>query len=382
MSRARDHTTIHLTADDLNQAVDDLQRSWGLPRHQRWITHTPTIEAGLEPDPEQTLERDVVPMRQRLDRRAPAAAVAPLTASQNVQLELQRLHDNLADLQRGIARWRHTSEGAAARQLKRARAAQSGSDDSSASTRPTSPTGSITTGKPRSGEGRSSERREGNMVVVAGAGQIVILNGAPRSGKSSIARALQADASNLWVNLGVDASMRMTPAQFQPGIGLRPGGERPDLEPVVETLYRALYGAVAGHSRLGVDVVVDVGHHDWYSKPLGILHRVATRLAGLPVLFVGVRCPIEVIMQRRHDDRDGYATAKPDGSVPDPVMRWQAAVHDPGLYDLDVDSSMMTPDGCAAVIRDRLKTGESCDALSQAARLSLEASERERTPKR
>ncbi len=35
-------------------------------------------------------------------------------------------------------------------------------------------------------------------------GQIVILNGAPRSGKSSIVNAIQETFEGLWMNLGVD----------------------------------------------------------------------------------------------------------------------------------------------------------------------------------
>jgi len=32
------------------------------------------------------------------------------------------------------------------------------------------------------------------------------------------------------------------------------------------------------------------------------------------------------------------------------VQRWQGAVHVPGTYDLSVDTSVMSPEGCAAVI--------------------------------
>ena len=64
-------------------------------------------------------------------------------------------------------------------------------------------------------------------------GQIVILNGAPRFGKSSIATAIQNVFDGVWMNLGVDRFMSMTPERYQPGIGLRPGGERPDLEPLI-----------------------------------------------------------------------------------------------------------------------------------------------------
>ena len=61
-------------------------------------------------------------------------------------------------------------------------------------------------------------------------GRIVVLNGAPRSGKSSIAAAIQGRVPGDWVNLGVDAFNRTMPEHLRPGIGLRPGGERPDLE--------------------------------------------------------------------------------------------------------------------------------------------------------
>src|SRR5438128_7136265 len=70
-------------------------------------------------------------------------------------------------------------------------------------------------------------------------GQIVILNGTPRSGKSSIATVIQNTFEGVWMNLGVDRFKPMAPERYQPGIGLRPGGERPDLEPLIVVLYRA-----------------------------------------------------------------------------------------------------------------------------------------------
>lgn len=42
-------------------------------------------------------------------------------------------------------------------------------------------------------------------------GQIIILNGAPRSGKSSIARAIQESFDGAWINLGVDSYEQITP---------------------------------------------------------------------------------------------------------------------------------------------------------------------------
>jgi chloramphenicol 3-O phosphotransferase len=183
-------------------------------------------------------------------------------------------------------------------------------------------------------------------------GQIVILNGTPRSGKSSIAAAIQNTFEGVWMNLGVDGFKRMTPERYQPGIGLRPGGERPDLEPLIVTLYRAMYEAIAAHSRLGLNVVVDVGHHDSYSVPRGILPACARQLSGLPVLFVSIRCPVKVVMERR---RATWGVGNvDDGSVPKPVSLWQHAVHLPGVYDLEVDTSLLSPEECADLIRQRL----------------------------
>jgi chloramphenicol 3-O phosphotransferase len=206
------------------------------------------------------------------------------------------------------------------------------------------------------------------MIPHNAPGQIVILNGTPRSGKSSMATVIQNTFDGIWMNLGVDRFMQMTPRHYQPGIGLRPGGERPDLEPLVVILYRAMYESIATHSRLGLNVVVDVGHHDAYSAPLGILPNCARQLHGLPVLFVGVRCPLEVIMERR---RATWPANTPDGgSVPEPVRLWQQAVHEPGIYDLEIDTSLLTPEQCAEVIRQHLKNGPPPSSFQRLAAMS------------
>jgi len=193
-------------------------------------------------------------------------------------------------------------------------------------------------------------------------GQIVILNGPPRSGKSSIVEVIQARFDGVWMNLGVDSFMRMTPARFRPGVGLRPGGERPDLEPVVVTLYRAMYEGIAAHSRLGINVVVDAVHHDGYSVPRHILRTSARQLQDLPVLFVGVCCPVEVAMRRRRATWGGVGYNQ-GGSVPNPVELWHEAVHTPGSYDLEVDTSVLRAEECADLIASRLALGPAPSAF-------------------
>ncbi len=193
-----------------------------------------------------------------------------------------------------------------------------------------------------------------------GAAPIVVLHGAPRSGKSSIAAAL----GDPWVNVGVDLFDRsVVPRRCRPGIGLRPGGERPDLEPLLPAFCAALAASVAAHSRRGRPVVVDVGLHDDHSRPLGLRAVVASRLAGLPVLLVGVRCPPEEVMRRRDAGPGRYVTSAPGGGVPDVVRRWEEAVHTPGVYDLEVDTSLRSPAGCAEAIRYHLEAGPAPAAL-------------------
>ncbi|HLZ47751.1 MAG TPA: chloramphenicol phosphotransferase [Candidatus Limnocylindria bacterium] len=184
-----------------------------------------------------------------------------------------------------------------------------------------------------------------------------MLNGAPRSGKSSIVTAIQETFDGVWMNLGVDVFVReVTPPRHRPGIGLRPGDERPELRPLVRSMYVALYGSVAAHSREGLDVVVDVGHYD-----REVLAACAKVVAGLPVLFVGVTCRIEEIMRRRNAAQPGregqYAVGTADEPVPLPVRRWQDGVAAVGPYDLEVDTSLLDPPACARVIGARLRDG-------------------------
>lgn len=204
------------------------------------------------------------------------------------------------------------------------------------------------------------------MVVTYDMGQIIILNGTPRSGKSSIAKVIQDTFEGLWLNLGVDPfKERIHPKRTSPGIGLRPGGEGPHLEPIIEKLYAGMYESIAAHSRLGLNVVVDVGHHDCYSKPLGILPSCARRLDGCPVLFIGVRCPVEVIMERRR--QTWKADWNPGDPIPEAIQRWQEEVHRPGIYDFEVDTSTMNPDECAEAILKHLKGGATPTAFDKLA---------------
>jgi chloramphenicol 3-O phosphotransferase len=89
------------------------------------------------------------------------------------------------------------------------------------------------------------------------------------------------------------------------------------------------------------------------------------RLTGLPALFVGVRCPIDVLLERR---RATWGVGRgEDGSIPEPVSLWQDTVHTPGIYDMEVDTSMLSAEACAAQIRQRLEQGPPAAAFERLA---------------
>ncbi len=184
---------------------------------------------------------------------------------------------------------------------------------------------------------------------------IVVLNGAPRSGKSSIAAAIQQTFAGTWMSLGVDVARQTTPPSAQPGVGLRPGEATHPAARLVPVLYAALWESVAAHARLGLDVVVDVGMYD-----RAIAADATQRLAGLDVLFVGIRCPIEVNLERRRQG-GAYSTQR------EPAERWEREVHAHWGYDLDLDTSALSPEACAESIARRLATGPPPSSFAQLA---------------
>jgi len=170
------------------------------------------------------------------------------------------------------------------------------------------------------------------------------------------------------MNLGVDVwNEHVTPPGLRPRIGLRPGGgERADIEALAPALYAALFESIAAHSRQGLNVVADLGLHDAYAEPKGVLSDAARRLSGLPVLFVGVHCPLEVIMERRNAGQDGRNYVSGPVHDPPPAVRlWSHAVHTPGVYDLEVDTGNLTPQACALAIRQRLDAAETAPGVFQ-----------------
>jgi chloramphenicol 3-O phosphotransferase len=85
-----------------------------------------------------------------------------------------------------------------------------------------------------------------------------------------------------------------------------------------------------------------------------VLKSAVIALHTCKVLFVGVRCPVDIAEQRERDRGDrwpGLVTAHID------------LVHAHGIYDLDVDTSVLTAMECAEKIKERLLNGSPPNAF-------------------
>lgn len=177
-----------------------------------------------------------------------------------------------------------------------------------------------------------------NMAVTR-LGQVVLLNGASSSGKTTIARQLLGDFATPWFHMGVDmfGAMRAEERTHQ----LEPS----ELREVLRRTRAGFHRAVAGMAQAGNDIVMDhVLSERWR------LHDLLIVMQGVDVIFVGVHCSAADLTERerrRHDRVSGTAVGQ------------SAQVHTHGLYDVEVDTSTATVEQCSAQIRKYLRLNPS-----------------------
>ncbi|MCM2476935.1 chloramphenicol phosphotransferase [Rhizobium sp. CG5] len=187
------------------------------------------------------------------------------------------------------------------------------------------------------------------MNTMQNCGQIVILNGMPRSGKTTIASAIQTRFPGLWISLCAGAP-RSEPTV---GRGAEDAGTAglPPLSPA----HAALYEATALYSRMGLNVVADFGLNGRATRAPGLLAHCAGRLSAYPVLLVGLRNLSSDLTRSRR--RDGTAAQALFRRADDATPLLPGAWRRPGLYDMELDTDVLTPTECADAILERLDRG-------------------------
>jgi chloramphenicol 3-O phosphotransferase len=173
--------------------------------------------------------------------------------------------------------------------------------------------------------------------------QVIVLNGGSSSGKSGIARCLQAVLPDPWLALGTDTFVAAMPASMrasEAGIAFAADGEVV-VGPGFRTLEAAWIDGVAAMARAGARVIVD----EVFLGGAASQQRWQTALAGLDTLWVGVRCESAVAAGRevaRGDRVAGMAALQAD------------LVHHGVVYDLEVDTTHAESMECARDIASRL----------------------------
>jgi chloramphenicol 3-O phosphotransferase len=179
---------------------------------------------------------------------------------------------------------------------------------------------------------------------------IIFLNGASSSGKTALARALQAAWHGPLLHLGVDTMLSLLPAAY---VGMAPRAhegfefyhDADDRGPIVRIrsgpigrkLEESFARVVALLAADDHDVVVDYVLLD----TTGLVPYLR-ELRPFPVYFVGVRCDLGTLEARELARGDRMLNlARPQSS----------AVHDgPRHYDLDVDTAARSPYDLATTI--------------------------------
>ncbi len=185
------------------------------------------------------------------------------------------------------------------------------------------------------------------------AGNIIYLNGTSSAGKSSLAAALQAVLPEPYLHVSLDRIMGMFPPRF---VAVQPFG--PPVPPQARAGLVLLHDTQDGRLRLeahhspawerlaagfrqSIRALAQTGNHLIVDDVLmrhEALRECVSALAGLPVLFVKVDCPLEEVERRERERGDRLLG----------LARWQHERMDPELiYDLVVDTSLQGPDACA-----------------------------------
>jgi chloramphenicol 3-O phosphotransferase len=196
-------------------------------------------------------------------------------------------------------------------------------------------------------------------------GRIILLNSASSAGKSTIAWELQRlrPQPHLFAgidsftpmlrpdgHIGMDFSQRTNDNAGDPDAPMRwiypdvaGAPVRIEFAEAGHRLVRGMHRALAALARAGNDVIFEhvLLYDEWADDLLGALD-------GLEVYLVAVRCPIDAIEERERARSN---------RVVGQARSHHEAVHRRMAYDIEIDTSLLSPREAAAEIAARVKAG-------------------------
>lgn len=172
---------------------------------------------------------------------------------------------------------------------------------------------------------------------------IIFINGTSSSGKTSLLKALQNQLQEPYLDMGIDRFIWMLPKRYLD----RPLwddvlGKAHHSGPVGLTLFSGMHHAIAAAASRGNNIVAD---HVFVEKAW--VDECADLFADMNAYLIGVHCPLEILEQRERDRKDrtlGQARAQFE------------VIHKYTKYDLEVDTSLLSPTECAEKVIERLKS--------------------------
>ena len=172
-------------------------------------------------------------------------------------------------------------------------------------------------------------------------GKIIFINGTSSSGKTSIVHAFQNSIPEMYIECGIDKFIWMMPGRYL---------ERPLWDDVLglankagktgHQLVRGMHKAIQTLSQAGINVVAD---HVFVERQWA--KECAMIFASLPAYLIGINCPLQKVEERERNRKNrtlGQAGLQ------------MSLIHKYTKYDLEVDTSLHSPQECADQIVARL----------------------------
>ena len=162
---------------------------------------------------------------------------------------------------------------------------------------------------------------------------IIWLNGASSSGKTTLSKELQTLLDDQFMHVCFDAFYQMLPARFKPST--------PADSKYVERVHLGFEYSIPALAKAGNRLIVDYPFHYLDSLP-----RCLELVSEYRVLYVGVFCPVDVLEQRegaRGDRKVGLA------------RKQTAIVHLNSEYDVEIDTHQLSSNQAARKIISSLQ---------------------------